>query len=84
MIGNWKKKKYMTIIIFNNMEPFQANFSLIILNTKVHFLILNMSMVINCFYYNAMHDFLVWLRTGSNPLEINRFGSYTGKLYIIS
>ena len=29
-------------------------------------------------YYDAIHGFLVWLRTGSNPADINRFRSHTG------
>ena len=33
----------------------------------------------NCLQYDAIHDFLVWLRTGSNPADINRFRSLTGK-----
>ena len=24
-------------------------------------------------YYNAIHEFSAWLRTGSNPADINRF-----------
>ena len=29
----------------------------------------------NCLKYNAIYDFSVWLRTGSNPRNINRFRS---------
>ena len=28
----------------------------------------------------TIHDFSVWLITGSNPVDINRFRSYIGKL----
>ena len=31
-----------------------------------------------------MHDFLVWLRTSSNPADINRFLSHTAKKKNIS
>ena len=34
-------------------------------------------------YYDAIHDFSVWLRIGSNPVDINRFRSQTGKYYKI-
>ena len=33
----------------------------------------------NCLYYDAIPDFLVLLRTGSNPVDVERFGSYTKK-----
>ena len=33
----------------------------------------------NCLYYDAIHDFSVWLRTGSNPADISWFRSDTGK-----
>ena len=29
--------------------------------------------------YDAIHDFSVWLKTGSKPADINRFRSHTGK-----
>ena len=29
--------------------------------------------------YNAIHDLTVRLRTGSNPVDFNRFQSHTGK-----
>ena len=29
-------------------------------------------LVENCLKYDAIHDFLVWLRTSSNPVDINR------------
>ena len=31
----------------------------------------------NCLFYDAIRDFLVKLRTGSNPVNINRFQSHT-------
>ena len=29
------------------------------------------------------HDFLVWLRSGSNSADINRFQSYTGEKILL-
>ena len=36
--------------------------------------------------YDAIHEFSIWLRTGSNPEDINRIGSHTGKnnTYLLS
>ena len=34
----------------------------------------------NCLQYDAIHDFSVWLITGSNSADINRFRSHR-KLY---
>ena len=31
-----------------------------------------------------MHNFSVWLRIDSNPPDINRFQSHTGKRFIVS
>ena len=30
-----------------------------------------------CLLFDAVHDFSVWLRTGSNPVDSNRFRSHT-------
>ena len=30
--------------------------------------------------YNAVHDLSLWLKTGSNQADINRFRGHTGKL----
>ncbi len=38
----------------------------------------------NCLQYDAIHDFLVLLRTGSNPADINRFRSHTGNIIILN
>ena len=32
--------------------------------------------------FDTIHDFSVWLKTGSNPANINRFRSHTGKIQI--
>ena len=45
--------------------------------------ILFLLFVENCLQYNAIHDFSVWLRTGSNPLAINRFESLLEKSLLI-
>ena len=37
----------------------------------------------NCLLYDAIQDFSVWLRIGSNPADINRFRSHTGKKYYL-
>ena len=31
--------------------------------------------------YDAVHDFSVWLRTISNPVDINRFRRFTGIIF---
>ena len=33
----------------------------------------------NCLLYDAIHDLSIWLRTGFNQADINRFRSHTGK-----
>ena len=33
----------------------------------------------NCLQYDVMHDFTVWLRTGSNPADIDWFETHIGK-----
>ena len=37
----------------------------------------------NCLWYDAIYDFSVWLRTDSNPADINRYGSHTGELQFV-
>ena len=32
--------------------------------------------------YDVIHEFLAWLRTGSNPADINRFRRHTRKLNV--
>ena len=41
--------------------------------TGICFIIFYFIFVENCLYYDAIHDFSVWLRTGSNLVDINRF-----------
>ncbi len=33
----------------------------------------------HCLYSDAIYDFLVWLRTGSNPAHSNRYRRHTGR-----
>ncbi len=33
----------------------------------------------NCLEYNDIHDFIVWPRNSSNPVDINWFRNHTGK-----
>ena len=45
----------------------------------VDFMISILIFVENWLLYRDIHDFSVRLRTGSNPADINRFRSHTGK-----
>ena len=36
----------------------------------------------NCLQFNAIHDFLVWLKTGSNPTDINWYQSHNNNLLV--
>ena len=47
--------------------------------TSINIMIFILIFVENCLYFDAIHDFSVWLRTGSNPTDSNRFRSHTGK-----
>ena len=38
----------------------------------------------NCLYHEAIHDYLLWLITGSNPADINRIRSNAGKLFSLT
>ena len=46
---------------------------------KKNFKIFILTFQENCLYYNAKHYFSVWVKTGSNKADINRFQSHTGK-----
>ena len=50
--------------------------------TCFYFMIFIFIVVEICMLFGAIHDFLVWLRTGSNPADSKRFRSHTGKFYI--
>ena len=43
------------------------------------FLVLKASFYFLLNVYNTIHNFSVWLKTGSNPAYNNRFQSHTGK-----
>ena len=48
--------------------------------TGINLMIFILIFVENCLQYDARHDFSVyWFGTGTNPADINRFGSHTGK-----
>ena len=47
--------------------------------TGINFRIFILIFVENCLKFDAIHDFSVRLRTGSNPVDCNRFQSHTGK-----
>ena len=51
--------------------------------TGINFIIYVLISVQNYLQFDAVHDFSVWFRTGSNPVDINRFGSHTGKNILI-
>ena len=51
--------------------------------TKPHFTILILIFVENCLLYDGIHSFSVWLITSSNPADINRCQSHTGKLNLV-
>ena len=51
--------------------------------TGIDFMIFILIFVENCLQYDAIHDFSVWLRTGSYPADINRFRIHTGKYITI-
>ena len=39
-------------------------------------------LVENSMQFDAIHDFSVWLRAGSNQADINRFRSHTEKIHM--
>ena len=48
----------------------------------IGFIIFILIFVENCLKYDAIHDFSVWLRTGSNSADINGFRSHTVNVYL--
>ena len=47
--------------------------------TGINSMIFHFNIRRNCLQYDAIHHFSVWLRSGSNPANINRFRSNTEK-----
>ena len=47
--------------------------------TDINLMIFILIFAKNCLYYDAIHDFSVWMRTGSKPADINRVRVHTGK-----
>ena len=50
------------------------------IKTGIRFNIFILIIVENSLLYHGIHEFSVWLRTGSNLTDINRFRSHTGKI----
>ena len=69
-------KNYKIKISFFNPEGPKVRDKKVV---PIHFMILILIFVENCLLFDAIHDFSVWLRTGSNPVDSNRFRSHTGK-----
>ena len=51
--------------------------------TDISFMVFILIFLENCLYYDAMHNFSVWLRTGYIPADINRFRSDAGNVCIL-
>ena len=49
--------------------------------TGMNLIIIIFMFVENSMQYYTLHYFSVWLRTGYNPADINRFRSHTGKYF---
>ena len=47
------------------------------MKTSINFLFIIVIFIENCMKYEALHDFSVWLETGSNTADMKRFLSYT-------
>ena len=60
-------KNYKIKTIFVSLEGQNALAN----QTDVNFIVLILIFVENCLY--VIHDFSVWLRTGSDPVNINQF-----------
>ena len=52
------------------MKNYKAN------KTSINFMIFILIFVENCLLFDAIHNFSVWLRTGSNPPDSDRFQSH--------
>ena len=51
--------------------------------TDINIMIFILIYVEHFLSFDAIHNFSVWLRTGSNPADSNRFRSHTGKSFRI-
>ena len=49
------------------------------IKTSINFIIFILIIVENCLSYDAIHEITAWIRTGSNPADINLFRSHTRK-----
>ncbi len=50
------------------------------IKTGINFMNFILIFVENCVLFDDIHDFSVWLITGSNPVDSDRFRSHTGKI----
>ena len=69
---------------FSLLSP--GSFGFTVTTPKIHNKQYNLILIFveNYLEYDAIHDFSVCLRSGSNPADINRFRSYTGKHVIVN
>ncbi len=65
-----KNYKIKTSIVSPEWPKARANLSVI------NFMIFILIFIENCLKFDAIHDFSVWLRTGSNQTDSNRFRSF--------
>ena len=70
-------KKIIRLKIFVNHQEPKVQVNKAGISFRFYFNII----VENCLLYDALHDFSVWLRIGSNPVDINQFRSHTAKNY---
>ncbi len=68
-------KNYKIKNRFVSPEEARAN------KTGINFMIFILISIETCLLLDAIHYFSVWLRTGSNPADSNRFQSHTGEYY---
>ena len=54
--------------------------------TGINFKIFSLLFIENYLYYDAIHDYLVWMKTALNPADNNqfRFRSHTGNYFLPS
>ena len=69
-----KNYKTKTSIVRHEGPRAQAN------KTGISLMIFILIFMESCLHYNAIHDFSVFRRTGSNQVDIKRFRSNTGKI----
>ena len=80
--ANWRVKilRYTYLLLTNNTKFINDSTSFVSPGGQrpgltIDFMILLLIFVENCLWYDAIHDFSVWLRTGFNPPDVNLFQS---------